>query len=55
MSTNVAFFWSGQGMREAVFSDLTGVKSTTAGGVIGADTCEILVGRGREKLAGDGL
>ena len=56
MSTSVAFFWSGSGMREAVFWDLAGVTSV---GATGGDTtlviCEKLVGRGREKLAGDGL
>jgi hypothetical protein len=56
ISTRVAFFWSGSGMREAVFWDLAGVTSTgAAGGDITLVICEKLVGRGREKLAGDGL
>jgi hypothetical protein len=43
-------------MREAVFWDLTGVASTgAAGGDITLVICEKLLGRGREKLAGDGL
>ena len=43
-------------MREAVFWDLAGVTSIgTAGGDMALAICEKLVGRGREKLAGDGL
>ena len=43
-------------MREAVFWDLAGVASIgAAGGEMTLVTCEKLVGRGREKLAGDGL
>ena len=43
-------------MREAVFWDLAGVASIgAAGGDMPPVTCEKLVGRGREKLAGDGL
>ena len=43
-------------MREAVFWDLAGVTSIgAAGGDMTLVICEKLVGRGREKLAGDGL
>ena len=43
-------------MREAVFWDLAGVTSIgAAGGDMTLAICEKLVGRGREKLAGDGL
>jgi len=54
MSTRVAFFGSDIGMREAVLCVLTGVATITVD--VGAvDGCETLVGRGREKLAGEGL
>jgi hypothetical protein len=54
ISTSVAFFGSDIGIREAVLCILAGVVAAAAGTDV-MDGYDMLVGRGLEKLAGDGL